>query len=165
MVGSWRNTGWGLTIRMKMSRRISLSPFPTLRHHSGTIPGPSITFQAFYHIPSCSFPSSSLHSLLRPLHQHSRPSLPFPASPFPSAILRFYLYPVSLRYSPFLSELRFCPPFSVSICTLFLSSRSPFLPGGQLDKAAHQILLLTDILCLATSPYISVSFPYISRYT
>ena len=149
----------------KLSRRISLSPFPTLQHHSGTIPGPSITFQAF-----------PPHSIKLLPFQFTPFLTPSPPSTFPSfttvsgitVSLRnspFLSVPVSLRYSPFLSVHRFCPPFSVSTCTPFLSSRSPFLPGSQLDKAVHQMLLLADILCLATSPYISISFPYISQYT
>ena len=105
-----------------MSHRISLSPFLTLQHHSGTIPGPSITFQAFYHIPLRSFPSSSLRSLLHPLRQHSRPSLPFPASPFLFAILRFYPYPVSLRYSPFLSAILCFYLYPVSILSFSVSA-------------------------------------------
>ena len=115
----------GFTCLTLLSRRISLSPFPTLWHQSGTISRPSITFQA---CPSRSFPSS-------PLHQHSRPSLPFPASLFLSTILLFSPYPVSVLSPPFLSVPCFCPPFSISICTPFLSFCSPFLPGSQLDKA------------------------------
>ena len=102
----------------------SPAPFPDLPSRS----------RPFHHIPSSSFPSSPLRSLLRPLRQHSHPSLPFPASPFLSVILRFSPYPISIRSSPFLSAPRFCPPFSVSIRTPFLSLRSPFLPSGQLDK-------------------------------
>ena len=88
---------------MPLSCRISLSPFLKLRHHPGTVSRPSITFQTF---PSHSSPSSPLHSLL---HQHSHLSLPFPASPFLSAILLFYPYPISVRHSPFLSVPCFYP--------------------------------------------------------
>ena len=121
-----------------LSCRISLSPFPTLRHHSGTISGPSITFQTFpshsitllpfqptpFLTPSTpsTFPSSPLHSLLRPLHQHSCPSLLFPASLFLFTILRFSLHPASVPSSPFLSVPSFCPPFPISAHhSLFLS--------------------------------------------
>ena len=116
------------------------------------IPGLSITF---HHTPSL------------PVH-----SVPYSVHSINIPVLRYHFrnhcfspHPVSVLSSPFLSVPCFCPPFSVSICTSFLSFCSLFLPGSQLDKAVYQILLLTDILCLATSPYISISFPYISRYT
>ena len=69
-----------------LSRRISLSPFPTLRHHSGTLSGPSIMFQAF--------PSLSIKFL--PFQ-----STPFPYSAHPVSIVpRLYPFPVSIRFSP-----------------------------------------------------------------
>ena len=93
-----------------MSRRISLSPFPTLRHHSGTIPGPSITFQAFYHISITLLPFQFTPFLTPP------PPSTFPPFTTVSGIT------VSLRNSPFLSVPRFSPLFSVSIRILFLSA-------------------------------------------
>ena len=93
-----------------LSHRISLSPFPTLRHHSGTVSGPSIMFQAF--------PAHSI--MLLPFQP-----IPFLAPSTPSTFLSFTTISgitVSLRYSPFLSVPRFCPYSSVSICTPFLST-------------------------------------------
>ena len=119
-----------------VSRRISLSPFPTLQHHSGTLSGLSITFQAF---PSHSikFLSLPVHSVPYSAHSVNTPILHYrfrhhrfpplfsvsPCTPFLSLVLRFYPHPVSVRYSPFLSVprfypfvLRFCPEVSWTSC-------------------------------------------------
>ena len=111
-----------------VSRRISLSPFLMLRHHSGTISGPSITFQAFpsHSITLLPFQSTPLLtpftlSTFPPLRYHfwhHRFSLLFSVSlrtPFLSLVLCFYPYPISLRYSPFLSVPCFYP-FILHFC-------------------------------------------------
>ena len=80
-----------------------------LRHHSSTISGPSITFQAFpsHSITLLSLPVHSVpysvHSVnipvLRYRFRHHRFSLLFSFSLctlFLSLVLRFYLYPVSI---------------------------------------------------------------------
>jgi hypothetical protein len=106
-----------------LSRRISLSPFPTLRHHSGTIPGPSTMFQAFPSRHITLLPFQSIPSLTPSTPSTSRPS--FTVSGIPA----------SHPDSPFLSTPRFYPLLSISIRTPFLpiilrSPRSPFLSGS-----------------------------------
>ena len=124
--GLWPESG--LNRECDVSRRISLSPFPTLRHHSGTPSGPSDTFQAFPSLSIKFLPFQSTPFLTPPFRQHSRPSLLFPASPFLSAILRFSPYSVSIRSSPFLSAPRFYP-FPVSP-SLSVSRLYPFLTAS-----------------------------------
>ena len=104
-----------------LSRRISLSPFPTLRHHSGTVSGPSITFHQAPSLPAHSIPYS-VHSVNIPvLHycfQHHRFSPLFSFSlctPVLSLFLRFYPYPLSVCHSPFLPVPRFYP-FILCFC-------------------------------------------------
>ena len=149
-----------------VSRRISLSPFPMLRHHSGTLSGLSITFQAFPSLSTKFLPFQSTPFLTPPFRQHSRPSLPFPASPFLSVILRFYLFPVSVvpRLYPFpvspslsVSRLPVSIRFpSLSVSRLPVSIRFPSLsvshrlcPSGQLDGQLSYLLsnfpLQTDV--------------------
>ena len=148
-----------------LSRRISLSPFPTLRHHSGTLSGPSVTFQAYPSLSIMFLPSQSTPFLTPPTPSTLPSFTTVSGITVSPVILHFYPYPVSIHSSPFPSAPRFYPPFSVSIRTPFLPLRSPFSARQSSGQAFYQILLLTDIWCLATLPYISVSFPYISRYT
>ena len=111
-----------------VSRRILLSPFLTLRHHSGTISGPSITFPGlsitFHHIPSLPVHSIpySVHSVNIPVlhyrfwHHCFSPLFSFSLRTlFLSLVLRFYPYPISVRHSPFLSVPRFYP-FVLHFC-------------------------------------------------
>ena len=69
-------------------------------------------FQAFPSHSITLLPFQSTLLTFPPLHYH------FQHHRF--SILRFSLYPVSVLSSPFLSVPCFCPPFSVSIHTLFL---------------------------------------------
>ena len=112
-----------------VSRRISLSPFLTLQHHSGTISGPSITFHHTPSLPVHSIPYS-VHSVNIPVFhyrsRHHRFSPLFSVSlhtPFLSLVLRFYPYPISVCHSLFLSiphfypfVLHFCPAVSWTSC-------------------------------------------------
>ena len=104
--------GWTAD-NIRVSRRISLSPFPTLRYHSGTLSGPSITFQAF--------PSPSIKFL--PFQ-----STPFLTPPIPSTLPSFTTVSgitVPLCYSPFLSVSRFYSSPSLPISRLPVSIRFP----------------------------------------
>ena len=154
-----------------LSRRISLSPFPTLRHHSGTLSGPSITFQAF--------PSLSIKFL--PFQ-----STPFLTPPIPSTLPYFTTVSgitVPLRYSPFLSVSRFYSSPSLPISRLPVSIRFPspclypfpvsirFSPPLPVRSAVRSAVLppiklpITDRCCLAIIPCYSVTFPYIKPHT
>ena len=116
-----------------MSRRILLSPFPTLRHHSGTLSRLSITFQAFPSLSTKFLSFQSTPFLTPPFRQHSRPSLLFPASPFLSVILRFYPFPVSVV--PRLYPFPVSPSLSVS--RLPVSIRFPSLCWKNEGKAKY----------------------------
>ena len=150
---------WLLSIA-SVSRRISLSPFPTLRHPSGTLSGPSITFHQVPSLPVHSVPYSA-HSVNTPvLHYHFRlpvsivPRLyPFPVSPsLPVSHL-----PVSIRFpSPRLY------PFPVSIC---FSPPLPVRSAGRSAVLPPIKLPITDRCCLAIMPCYSMTFPYIKPYT
>ena len=107
---------------VSLSRKISLSPFLMLCHHSGTIPDIPSCSRPFYHILSIPFSAPSTPSTFPSFTTISSISTSVLTSPFLSALCfcpqfpRFCPYPVSLCYSTFLSTpcfyplvLRFCP--------------------------------------------------------
>ena len=171
-----------------MSRRISLSPFPSLRHHSGHYYSVPAFYNVLHHSITFSVTPSTPQS-------PSHPSLPTPATPFLSVISSF---PSLLRFSPFhspfLSVSRFYSspslpvsclpvsihfpsprlyPFPVSIRfpSLSVSRLYPFLTASArpvswtVSCLTSYQLPITGRCCLAIIPCYSVTFPYIKPYT
>ena len=151
-----------------MSRRISLSPFPSLRHHFRTLLFGSSLLQhssSFYHIPR-----HSVHPAI------TIPSLSANSSN-PVSLCRFLVSTRTPFHSPFLSVSHFYSSPSLPVSRLPVSTRFPFpvsirfSPPLPVRSAGRSAVLppiklpITDRCCLAIMPCYSVTFLYIKPYT